>query len=424
MILWGKRVVKKTILSTVGEKFYINGRPTYEELGVPEKSRGLLMNARFIQGVFDDAEDRARFNRFGRTFDPEANTDALIKALPAWYNAGLRAFTVGFQGGGPCFTMSNDSINNNPFSEDGRRIDPKYCARMARLLDAADELGMAVIVSLFYCGQIHRIAYAQPIMNAVRSVCAFLREGGWYNVIIEVANEYDIGPFSAAPLIQQPQGMAALIDLARHESGLMVGSSGGGGVVHREVAAASDVVLIHGNGISRQQMAICIDKARRFAPNRPIVCNEDSQALSNMQVCLDMGVSWGYYNNLTKQEPPADWSITPGEDRYFAWRMAHGLGLSPEPIPEEEQFMLMGLEPHEILDNKCWPRLAALYPEKIDHVDFYQNGQHIGRCYDDPFTLHHIFNWLQMPHVGAAGEWRAVAMLCDGTAVERTATVK
>jgi hypothetical protein len=38
--------------------------------------------------------------------------------------------------------------------------------------------------------------------------------------------------------------------------------------------------------------------------------------------------------------------------------------------------------------------------------------------------LHHIFNWLQMPHVGAAGEWRAVAMLCDGTAVERTATVK
>jgi sugar phosphate isomerase/epimerase len=66
---------------------------------------------------------------------------------------------------------------------------------MARLLDAADELGMAVIVSLFYCGQIHRIADAQPIMNAVRSVCAFLREGGWYNVIIEVANEYDIGRF-------------------------------------------------------------------------------------------------------------------------------------------------------------------------------------------------------------------------------------
>ena len=62
---------------------------------------------RFIQGIFDDKADASRFERFGRHFDPEENTASLIAALPEWYAHGLRAFTVGFQGGGPCFTMAD-----------------------------------------------------------------------------------------------------------------------------------------------------------------------------------------------------------------------------------------------------------------------------------------------------------------------------
>ena len=100
----------------------------------------------FIQGVFDDTVDPSRFNRFGRCFDAQMNTDALIAALPQWYRCGLRAFTVGFQGGGPCFTVPNDQIVNNPFSPDGLHMDETYLSRMAKLLNAADQLGMAVIV--------------------------------------------------------------------------------------------------------------------------------------------------------------------------------------------------------------------------------------------------------------------------------------
>lgn len=413
-----------TILNTSGERFLINGQPTYKPDGARERSHGLLMNARFIQGIFHDAADEERFQRFGRGFEPERNTDDLIAALPAWYAAGLRAFTVGFQGGGPCFTVANGTVDNNPFGADGTAIDRKYQARMARLIDAADKLGMIVIVSLFYCGQIHRLDGAQAILNAVRTACAFLREGGWRNVIIEVANEYDIPPYHVAPLIQQPQGMVGLIDLARRESGMLVGSSGGGGTVDREVVLASDVALFHGNGQTRQQMVRCIEKIRSWAQGLPIVCNEDSQALTNLQVCLDMGVSWGYYNNMTKQEPPADWGVTKGEDQFFAWRMAEWLGLRPVPIPEDSQFVLMGLSPFEMVDGKCWPRMASLCPEGIDHVDFYQNGKHIGRCYEDPFTLNYLSNWLQGPHYGTAGEWRAVATLRNGEVVERTASVE
>ena len=106
-----------TTLSTQGEAFLINGALTYSEIaGSKPEARGLLMNARFIQGVFDDRADPARFARFGHdSFDPEAHTDALIAALPEWYSYGLRAFTVGFQGGGPCFTVDNATIDNNPF---------------------------------------------------------------------------------------------------------------------------------------------------------------------------------------------------------------------------------------------------------------------------------------------------------------------
>jgi hypothetical protein len=417
--------MSNTVLSIAGEKFLINGRLTYEDAGASEEMRGLLMNARFVQGVFDDAADRTRFNRFGRTFDPEANTDALIAELPAWYAAGLRAITVGFQGGGPCFTMMQNSntISNNPYSEDGLTIDPKYLARMARILDAADKLGMVVIVSLFYVSQVQRLGGVHAILNAVRTASAFLKEGGWRNVIVEIANEYNLPNFSSTPIIQQAQGMVVLMELARKESGLPVGCSGCGGAVECEVAQASDVVLIHCNGMSRQQTVQLIQRARKFAPGKPVVCNEDSQALGNMQVCMDMGASWGYYNNMTKQEPPTDWSITRGEDQFFAWRMAKGLGLAPAPIPREEQFVLMGLGAHEVTEGKCWPRLASLYPEQINHVDFYLDGKVLGRCYDDPYTLNYATNWMQMPHIGVAGEWKAVAVLRDGTMVERTATV-
>lgn len=102
----------KTTVSIVKEHFFINGRKTYSEItGNSPSVHGLLMNARFIQGIFDDQADRTRFNRFGRVFDPERNTDALIQALPEWYKYGLRAFTVGFQGGGPCFTTDNYTIS-------------------------------------------------------------------------------------------------------------------------------------------------------------------------------------------------------------------------------------------------------------------------------------------------------------------------
>ena len=61
-----------TRLSIQGERFLINGMPTYSEIPdcAPEY-HGLLMNARFVQGIFDDQANPERFVRFGANrWDP------------------------------------------------------------------------------------------------------------------------------------------------------------------------------------------------------------------------------------------------------------------------------------------------------------------------------------------------------------------
>lgn len=415
--------MSKTSLSIHGEQFQINNQLTYTEIsGSNPNAHGLLMNARFIQGIFDDKADRARYNRFERTFDPDRNTDELIAALPLWYQYGLRAFTVGFQGGGPCYTVDNKTVDNNPFGEDGTALDPAYAERMDRLIRAADELGMIVIVSYLYPGQIHRLRNGKAIRSAVTTASNFLRDGGYTNVIIEVVNEHDVPELAKCPIVYYPDGAAMLCDLARQQSnGLPVGCSRRGGTVDREVAEASDIILLHGNRCTRQRLYNMITEARSWNLNRPIVCNEDSHAIGQMEVTFKTQTSWGYYNNMTKQEPPTDWGITQGEDRFFAHRMAEGIGIDVPSLPIEEQYYLQGLEPAMTANGQRWIRVASLYPETINYVDFYRNGKLYYTSYDEPFPVHYIVNWRQegVTMQSPNDEWRAIIHLRNGTTIER-----
>ena len=354
--------MSQTGLDIQGQSFLINGKPTYTDIeGSSSNVHGLLMNARFIQGIFDDKVDPKRFARFGfDTYNPVANTDRLIAALPQWYAHGLLAFTTGFQGGGPCFTISNQTIENNPFGEDGTKLDRAYAERMDTLIRGADAVGMVVIVSFFYGSQAAKLRDGKAVRSAVSTASRFLKDGGYTNVIIEVANEMNIVPFrDHHPIIYYPEGMAALMDLAREESGgLPVGCSTTEGYASREIAESSDVILIHGNGTSRQGYYNLINTVKSWELNRPIVCNEDSAAIGQLEVAFKTKTSWGYYNNLTKQEPPADWSITQGEDTFFAHRLAKYLGIDCPPIPKDEQYYLQGLEPEMTYERQALDTLG------------------------------------------------------------------
>jgi len=421
--------VGQTHVAIQGEKFLINGKLTYSEIENSHVSaHGLLMNARFIQGIFDDKADRSRFARFGReVYDPDKHTDDLIAALPEWYSYGLRAFTVGLQGGGPVYTIEDwSSIDNNPYSADGKELDPAYANRLDRLIRAADQIGMVVIVSLFYQAQIFRLHDGEAIRNAVKTACTHLKNKNYTNVIIEVANEMNVGGFKKRPIICSPEGMAYLIELARETSGGMpVGSSLGGGDISKEVAKASDVILIHANNLTRQEYYNMIKKVRGWGFNKPIVCNEDSPCIGMIDVAFRTNTSWGYYNNLTKQEPPADWGVTKGEDFFFARRMAEGIGIRLPSIPFEEQFYLQGFEPEMTIDNKRWIRLASLYPETINFVEFYRNGELVDIAFNEPFMIKNETTWIQEPWIMTQDdkEWKAVIYLADGKVLEKVVTL-
>lgn len=419
----------KTTLTIEGEKFLINGQLTYAEIsGSKPEAHGLLMNARFIQGIFDDKAEPERFEILGHDhWDPEANTDRLIAALPEWYSYGLRSFTVGLQGGGPVLTIEDwTSIDNNPFGEDGAQFDSAYAGRLDRLLKAADEIGMTVIVSILYAPQIHRLKDGRAVRNAVTGASNFLRDGGYTNVIIEVANEYDLYQFSTHPIVQSHQGIASLIDLAQVESGgMLVGSSGMGGSSNLEVAEASDVIIIHGNDLNRQRYYELIKTVKSWNLDKPIVCNEDSPCIGQLTVAYQTQTSWGYYNNHTKQDVPPDWSVTRGEDTFFAHRMAQGIGIEVPDIALEDEYYFQGFEPHMIVDGKRWIRIAALYPEKIDYIEYYRNDELIDVAYCEPFYPLYKTTWIQDPvHITADDRvFNARIVQTDGKAIEKTVTL-
>ena len=417
--------MRKTNYKILGGDFYINGIKTYTDIeGSDEKIHGLLFNTRFIQGIFDDVnpENSGKYDRFGIKFNAEENTERMMAALKDWYEAGVRAITIGLQGGGPIYTYDDWSvIDTGSFSRDGKQLNEAYKNRLLKVLQACDELGMLVIVSFLYQAQEHLFHDGTAIMEAVRTASVFLRDSGYENVIIEVANEHDVGNFNKHPMISSGEGIASLIKLAREWSGnkFAVGSSGGGGICKQEVIENSDVILIHGNGLRRQEMYDFIMSVHEKAPDKPIVCNEDSQMFGQLKVSYATHTSWGYYNDFTKQEPPSDWGITSGEDAFFARRlknMISGVKMG------ENEFYLQGFEKDYHIEGKRYVRLSSLYPEQIDYVEFYQDDKLLYTSFAEPFMLYSLTTWNQDPYVipEEACEFTARIYLHDGNVRQET----
>ena len=194
-----------------------------------------------------------------------------------------------------------------------------------------------------------------------------------------------------------------------------VGCSGGGGSAYESIVRRSDVILVHGNGQSRQNLAGLAAKCRRWSPGVPIVCNEDSQAIGQVAVAEESHFSWGYYNNMTKQEPPSDWGIRPGEDTFFASRLAEMLGID-HTLPDDHDFYFAGFEPEMAYGGRRWLRIAVPRPEIVDRVEYLCDGDSIFTCWDEPFTLNWKSNFDQAGVADSSPErWSSRVFLCDGS---------
>jgi hypothetical protein len=319
------------------EAFRINGKPTYPGRTFRGmKIEGLLMNARLVQGIFDDrnpgTRDRWKYPDTG-VWDPERNTREFIEAMPSWRARGLLAFTINLQGGSPQGYSKDQPWHNSAFESDGS-LRADYLSRLARILDRADELGMVAIVGYFYFGQDQRLASEGAVLRGTRLATEWLLERGYRHVLVEVANECDNARYDHA--ILKPARIAVLIELVRTLSKkgwrLPAGTSFNGGVVPTpEIASASDFVLLHGNGVADpDRIEEMVRRTRALAgwKPKPILFNEDDhfdfeKPTNNMQKAVASYASWGYFDPGQSdyengyQCPPVNWTINTDRKKAF-----------------------------------------------------------------------------------------------------------
>jgi len=328
--------LRHTMVSIVGNEFYINGKPTYPgRTWQGHKIQGLLLNSRMVQGIFDDRNSdtvkRWAYPDTGK-WDPERNTREFLAAMPEWRRNGLLAFTINLQGGSPEGYSQGQPWHNSGIESDGA-LRPDYLGRLERILNRADELGMAVILGYFYFGQDERLQDQAAVLRAADNITNWLLDRGYRHVLVEINNECNVRYDHD---ILKPSRVHELIERVRSTERkgrrLLAGTSYGGGSIPQEnVVRVSDFLLMHGNGVSDpDRLADMVRKARQSPSYRgqPILFNEDDhfnfdQPLNNFTAALSQYASWGYFdpgkNNYQDgyQSPPVNWSLNTERKRAF-----------------------------------------------------------------------------------------------------------
>ena len=380
-----------TTVEIDGENWLINGAPTHagrEFNGVSVE--GLLLNSRMANGIFDDENPLTRhlwsYPDTG-DWDADRNTDELISMLPVYKSHGLDAVCVNLQGASPLGYYRSDGEgladlmgrihaahpdaseeqvwsgvpdtgsqpwNSGAFNPDGS-LKQAFMARAERLLKAIDASGMVTVLGIFYFGQDERLENEDAVKRAVEGTCHWVLEQGFKNVVIEVNNEADIPLYEHE--ILTPARVHELIDLARSVSvagqRLLVGTS----FTRRlrptdEVVAASDYILLHGNGVTDPpgigEIVGDVRNGKAFH-GQPIVFNEDDhfdfdKPINNFAVALEHRAGWGFFDpgpgaggsaaygdySAGYQNPPVNWTLNDDRKRGFFRMLSEVTGTGSE----------------------------------------------------------------------------------------------
>jgi hypothetical protein len=335
---------RRTDVSIEKDGFLINGKPTYEgRVWQSHKIEGLLFNSRMVQGIFDDLNPQtaSRWTYSDtQNWDPRRNTREFVDAMSEWYAHGLLAFTINLQGGSPeGYSKQQPWLNSAIEPEGSLRAD--YMARLEQIIDHADELGMVVILGVFYFGQDERVKDEAAVLSAVDNVVDWVLDHGYGNVLLEINNECNVPRYDHD--ILKPARIHELIERAkgrrRGKRRLLVSTSYGGGAVPSEmVVRSSDFLLLHGNGQHQpEQITRQIGKTRQVPGYRemPILYNEDDhfafeQPRYNLLAAIEQYVSWGYFDYRMKDEDfdegyqsvPVNWGISSSRKQAFFQRLA------------------------------------------------------------------------------------------------------
>ena len=312
--------------------FYVKARPnegwhkTYEDSPYRVQAQGKLMNIRLCQGLFHDEWMTEQ------PFDAERNTDALIGALDFYKNHGVLMINVSLQGGQAGYDKNVNGVDRengyrygrekgtyvSAFRPDGS-LKPDWLARLERLLHAADQRGMIVTIMYFYQGQDEQFESTAAIHTAARNATDWLVAKNFRNIMIDVANEYDLRGDTWDFDRYIPQHIPRFIDEIRARFGKSdflppIGASSDGRMQYPDsLMKVVDMVLIHGNGRKPEQK-LARTRELRSVP-RPILMNEDDNGrpsttdhlagdLKSCEILFDNAAGWGYMPWVQAQRFP------------------------------------------------------------------------------------------------------------------------
>lgn len=369
----------KTEISLEGDKFLVNGTPTNEATTFRGVSmEGLMMNSRMANAVFDDDNEFTRHlwaYPDNEKWDADRNTNELIEMLPTYKSKGLSCIDVNLQGASPLgyYKSSPEGLsdlmariqtkfpdatepeiwaglpgtrsqpwNSGAFTENGD-LKPAFMKRVAKVIEAADEIGMIVCLGLFYFGQDERISDEKSVKTAVEKATNWILAKGYTNVLLEINNECDVPLYEHEILC--PDRVHELINLAKSISKdgarLLVSTSFTRRMVPTEkVIESSDFILLHGNGMHDPvEITNRVQETRNANSykGQPIFFNEDDHfefenESNNFVAALEQRAGWGFfdpgsgaggtaaYGNYVDgyQNPPINWTInTPRKESFF-----------------------------------------------------------------------------------------------------------
>jgi len=318
----------RTEIAIDTDQFRINGKLTYAgRYYQGMRVEGLLMNSRMVQGIFDDLNPQTR-SRWqypdSRLWDPERNTREFIAAMPTWREHGLLSFTINLQGGTPVAGARRHPWENSAFEPDGS-LRAAYMARLALILDRADELGMVPIVGYFYVGQAHRLRDEAAVKRGAENATGWLLDQGHRNILVELANE-TMHRYHHA--ILRPDRIDELIGVVQaiRANGFRFpagASMAGGQIPPSNIVRSSDFVLLHGNDVKESEDLLrIVHRTRQVKGYRPmpLLFNEDDHhkfelPTNHMLAAIGGYSSWGAYDQGSSdyrngyQSPPVNWSV-------------------------------------------------------------------------------------------------------------------
>jgi hypothetical protein len=290
---------------------------TYTDTRLRPEAAGRLMNLRVAQALFHDewlSEE---------PFDPDKHTARIIQALDTWKANGVLAITVSLQGGNMAYERTPNIKRSrehklgpgkgslvSAFRPDGS-LKQAWMARALRLARELDRRGMILNLMYFYGHQDEGFENTAAIDRAVVNVTDWLIDNNLRNVIIEIANEYDIKAWDHDRYVFSQMGK--LIELARGRFAakkvafrLPITASTTGMRSFEDLNKHADVTAVHGNNRSPEEKRKRI--AELFADTSipgPIYMNEDDNGrettpenlqkeLASCTAVFESGGSWGY----------------------------------------------------------------------------------------------------------------------------------